>query len=50
MENLYQSLTIEELSAFLGGSIYSSIGQGVGYVARTVYDFGNGLIDGFSGR
>ncbi len=50
MNNSYQSLTIEELSELVGGSIYSDIGQGVGYVARTVYDFGNGFVNGFLGR
>ena len=33
----------------VGGSIYSSVGYGVGVVTHTVYDFGRGFVDGFRG-
>ena len=49
MENTFQKIDIKDLAIVVGGSIYSSVGYGVGVVTHTVYDFGRGFVDGFRG-
>lgn len=48
-ENTFQKIDIKDLAIVVGGSIYSSVGYGVGVVTHTVYDFGRGFVDGFRG-
>ena len=49
MKNTFQKVDIKDLAVVVGGSIYSSVGYGVGVGTHTVYDFGRGLEDGFRG-
>ena len=49
MKNTFQKIDIKDLAIVVGGSIYSSVGYGVGVVTHTVYDFGRGFVDGFRG-
>ena len=47
MKNTFQEIDIKDLAIVVGGSIYSSVGYGVGVVTHTVY--GRGFVDGFRG-
>ena len=49
MKNTLQTVDIKDLAVVVVGSIYSSVGYGVGVVTHTVYDFGRGFVDGFRG-
>ena len=49
MKNTFQKIDIKDLAIVVGGSIYSSVGYGVGVVTHTVYDFGRGFVDRFRG-
>ena len=46
MKNTFQKIDIKDLAIVVGGSIYSSVGYGVGVVTHTVYDFGREIVGG----
>lgn len=49
MLSKYETIDSKNLAAVTGGSVYSSVGYGIGVVVHTVYDFGRGFVDGFRG-
>ena len=49
MKNKFQKVDVKDLETVFGGSVYSSVGYGVGVVTHTVYDSGRGFVDGFRG-